>query len=237
MADAANSLLEVGFSKVDVVKLIKRCPVILGVTPTSLKGCAYFLKQYCGLQKVMVPLYLRITRFDQCFALFLISFNLLQVELLPFVMKNPNILCMDITDLRQKVDYLFKSLGGSPAILRQFPSYLAYDLNSLIRPRAEFARAIEVDPLQYGLSFLLRSKTKDFAKSLEVEEKTFEKFRKIFVQKYKENDLDIINVKKKFKDTVYWEKLMRNQYGAASAEAIDRGNGTVVPSPIRTTLY
>ena len=35
---------------------------------------------------------------------------------------------MDLLEVRQKVRYLFKSIGASPFSLKKFPAYLTFDL-------------------------------------------------------------------------------------------------------------
>jgi hypothetical protein len=48
-------------------------------------------------------------------------------------------------------------------MLRRFPSFLSFDLESHIRPRAEFLRAMKIDPLINGLSFLVNAPPKEIA--------------------------------------------------------------------------
>jgi hypothetical protein len=92
-------------------------------------------------------------------------------------------------DLEPKVDYLFQSIGGSQDMLRRFPMYLSFDLELHIRPRAEFLRAMGVEPLKNGISFLVTAPEKEIAHLTGVKEELFHKFMVAFTNLWKEKAL------------------------------------------------
>jgi hypothetical protein len=53
MVAAMGSLIEGGLSAYEAGRLVRSCPPLLGRAAVSLSGCIYFLKQYCGLRKVL----------------------------------------------------------------------------------------------------------------------------------------------------------------------------------------
>jgi hypothetical protein len=82
--------------------------------------------------------------------------------------------------LKPKMDYLYQSLGGTPAILRRYPAYLSYDLNDCIRPRAEFLKAFNRSPVMLGLAFFLKASPLDLAAAAGVELEVYRKFTESF---------------------------------------------------------
>jgi hypothetical protein len=71
--------------------------------------------------------------------------------------------------MKLNVDYLYKSMGGTPQMLQQCPEYLLCDLFRHVIPRAEFLRLRGKEPLFQGLHFLVGSKPKDLASAAGVE--------------------------------------------------------------------
>lgn len=96
---------------------------------------------------------------------------------MPFLFKYPALLSADLTAIEPKANYLFVSLGGSQEMLRRFPSFLSYDLEEHIRPRAEFLRALKVDPLMNGLAFLVSAPPKEIADTAGVRVEFFNQFQ------------------------------------------------------------
>ena len=130
MRSAANALRRCGMRRADVVLLARRHPPLLARSAADLQALCQFLRTDAGVRAS---------------------------ELVPFLLKLPAILSADARDLKPKVDYLKRTMGGSTALLKRTPSYLSFDLDSHIRPRAEFLRAAGVDPLVYGLGHLLNA--------------------------------------------------------------------------------
>lgn len=125
------------------------------------------------------------------FHLSMLSLCFEQVDLFPFLQKHSNILCIDVSTLAPKKDYLFKSLGASPSVLKRCPVYLCYDLDKHIIPRAEFVRALGKDPLMYGLSFLINSKDKDLVYSVGSSLDVYLQFKTVFGQKWMERKMSV----------------------------------------------
>ena len=61
-------------------------------------------------------------------------------------------------------------------MLRNFPAYLSYDLDKDIRPRTEFLKAFNKNPLANGLLFLLKATPKEIAVMAEVDDTLFKQF-------------------------------------------------------------
>jgi hypothetical protein len=91
--------------------------------------------------------------------------------------KYPALLGADLAAIEPKANYLFVSLGGSQEMLRRFPSFLSFDLEEHIRPRAEFLRAMKIDPLQNGLAFLVSAPAKEIASIAGVRVEFFNQFQ------------------------------------------------------------
>jgi hypothetical protein len=115
MQDVVAALTGEGLNHWEVVKLLRLNPALLSKPPAALRGSIFFFTQYCGLRNA---------------------------ELFPFLQKNSAILGADMATLMPKKDYLYKSLGGTPAMLKRCPAFLSYDLETHIIPRAEFVRAL-----------------------------------------------------------------------------------------------
>lgn len=90
-----------------------------------------------------------------------------------------------MTDLTTKVDFLYETLGGDPAMLKETPSYLHYDLDQHVRLRVDFLQAVGFRPLHFGLEFLLTASVKDFAAAARIDEALFDKFRRVYFDKLK----------------------------------------------------
>jgi hypothetical protein len=112
-----------------------------------------------------------------------------QSDLLPFFNGCPSILGADLKEIEPKIDYLFQSLGGSQEMLRRFPSFLSFDLESHIRPRAEFLRALKIDPLINGLSFLVNAPPKEIAYTAGVKVEFFNKFQSAYIEMWRKKDI------------------------------------------------
>ena len=106
---------------------------------------------------------------------FIINFQ--QADLLPFLYRYPAVLGAEVRDIEPKVEYLFQTLGGSQEMLRRFPSFLSYDLEAHTRPRAEFLRALKIDPLINGLAFLVNAPAKEIAYTAGVRVELFNQFQ------------------------------------------------------------
>jgi hypothetical protein len=155
---AGNALRAAGLRRADVVLLAKRFPPVLGRSPGELQALIVFLKVYCGLRKA---------------------------DLVPFLVRYPAALGENVSDLRPKVDYLYQSLNGSPSMLRRFPSYLSFDLDTYVRPRAEFLRALSLDPLFNGLPFLLNSPADELSYAAGMQPEVFTQFRKAYAEMWR----------------------------------------------------
>lgn len=114
---------------------------------------------------------------------------LTQSDLLTFFNGCPSILGDDIESLEPKVHYLFQSLGGSQEMLRRAPSFLSFDLESHIRPRAEFLRALKIDPLINGLNFLVNAPPKELAYTAGVKVELFNKFQLAYTEMWRKKDM------------------------------------------------
>ena len=62
-------------------------------------------------------------------------------------------------------------------MLRRFPSFLSFDLEEHTRPRAEFLRALKIDPLMNGLAFLVSAPAKEIANTAGVRVEFFNQFQ------------------------------------------------------------
>jgi len=149
MRAVGNSMRAGGLKRSDIVYLIRRYPATLERSPELLQNLLIFLVSYCGFRKI---------------------------DIVPFLSKYPSLLVADIDELQPKVDYLYQSLGGTPATLRRFPAYLSYNLEEHIKPRSEFLRTFNVNPIQFGLSFFLTSSHRDLANSVGVSIDVFRQF-------------------------------------------------------------
>jgi mTERF len=112
-----------------------------------------------------------------------------QVDLLPFLSRYPAVLGAEVKDIEPKVDYLFQTLGGSQEMLRRFPSFLSFDLEAHTRPRAEFLRALKIDPLINGLAFLVNAPPKEIAYTAGVRVELFNQFQCAYAEMWKKKAL------------------------------------------------
>jgi len=110
------------------------------------------------------------------------------MDIVPLLSRFPAVFGFTINELEAKISYLYESLGGTPEMLRQFPAYLSFSVQSHVRPRAEFLRAIGIDPLFNGLVFLVSSTPEELSYSTGVKTETFSKFCAVFVEKRKKID-------------------------------------------------
>lgn len=100
----SSALRYCGLRRLDVMRLVRRFPPILTRSPDVIKVLFELLKERCGLEKS---------------------------ELIDFVTRHPHLVGENIGDLESKINYFYKSLGGTPSILSRYPGYLACDLNKV----------------------------------------------------------------------------------------------------------
>ena len=70
-------------------------------------------------------------------------------------------------------------------MLRKFPAFLSFDLERHIRPRAEFLRALGVDPLMNGLPYLVSASAVEIAYVTGVKVELFNKFQVAYPELWK----------------------------------------------------
>jgi len=158
MRAAGNALRSMGLRRGEVILIARRHPPVLGRDSKLLIGLMSFLKNNCGLSKA---------------------------QLLPFLFVYPAVLGADVRDIEPKVDYLFQSLGGSQDMLRRCPSFLSFDLEGHTRPRAEFLRALKIDPLINGLAFLVNAPAKEIAYTAGVRVELFNQFQTAYAEMWR----------------------------------------------------
>lgn len=193
MRSACNALRSAGLRRSDVVTLARRHPPLLSRPAGELKNLCLFLKVHVGVRKA---------------------------ELVPFFIKYPAILSADVTDLMPKLEYLQQAMRGTPAMLKKFPAYFSFELDTHIRPRAEFLRAVGVDPLLNGLPFLVNAQPVDLSYTAGMQADVFAQFKVAFGDMWR---------KKKIKER------------AAEADKTTPGNGlrnsdSDSPAPTNNTL-
>jgi mTERF len=198
MKAAGNALRTAGLRRNEVLLIARRHPPVLGRDPALLMNLISFLRFTCGLNKVPRHPYRTVlscytthcTIYLSAICSFDLSFlplynhtnrhntlHCLQADLQPFLFKYPALLGADLAAIEPKANYLFVSLGGSQEMLRRFPSFLSFDLEEHIRPRAEFLRAMKIDPLQNGLAFLVSAPAKEIANIAGVRVEFFNQFQ------------------------------------------------------------
>lgn len=74
-------------------------------------------------------------------------------------------------------------------MLRRFPSFLSFDLEAHTRPRAEFLRALKIDPLINGLAFLVNAPPKEIAYTAGVRVELFNQFQCAYAEMWKKKAL------------------------------------------------
>lgn len=74
-------------------------------------------------------------------------------------------------------------------MLRRYPSFLSFDLEEHIRPRAEFLRALKIDPLINGLTFLVNAPAKDIAHTAGVRVELFNQYQTAYLDMWKKKTL------------------------------------------------
>eukprot|EP01041_Mallomonas_annulata_P003297 gene3297-6531_t len=147
-----------GLRRTDVVQLIRRHPPIISKEPVALRSLLEFLKEHCGLRKG---------------------------DLVPLITRYPAVLGGTARAMQPQVDYLYESLGGTPEMLRRTPSYLSFSLDEYIRPRAEFLRAFNVDPLCNGLQYLINATPQELSYLAGAKPEIFNQFRQVFSDRWK----------------------------------------------------
>ena len=166
MRAAGNALRKAGMRRWEVLQIARRHPPVLGRDPAALLNLVSFLRFYCGMKKA---------------------------DLLYFLNKYPAVLAANVEDIEPKVEYLFQSLGGSQEMLRRFPAFLSFDLEMHTRPRAEFLRAMGIDPLVHGLGFLVGQPAREIADLAGVKVELFNQFQTAYPEHIrKEKDKDAI---------------------------------------------
>lgn len=153
MRSACNALRRVGLRRSDVVQLARRHPPLLRRPASDLQNLCMFLKLHVGVRKA---------------------------ELVPFIIRYPAILSAEIDDLLPKVQYLKEAMRGTPSMLKKFPAYFSFDLDTHIRPRAEFLRALGLDPLINGLPFLVNAQSVDLSYTAGMQADVFAQFKAAF---------------------------------------------------------
>ena len=108
---------------------------------------------------------------------------------MPFLYRYPAVLGAEVRDIEPKVEYLFQTLGGSQEMLRRFPSFLSFDLEAHTRPRAEFLRALKIDPLINGLAFLVNAPAKEIAHTSGVRAELFNQIQTAYSDMCKRKNL------------------------------------------------
>jgi mTERF len=158
MRAAGNALRSAGLRRFEVLQVARRHPPVLARDPTQLVYLVSFLRYHCGLNRG---------------------------DLLPFLNRYPAVLGADVEDIEPKVEYLFQSLGGSQEMLRRFPAFLSFDLEAHTRPRAEFLRAMGIDPLMNGLAYLVTAPSKEIAELAGVRVELFNQFQTAYPELWK----------------------------------------------------
>jgi len=142
-----------GLRRSDVVQLARRHPPLLARPAQDLQNICTTLKIHLGLRKA---------------------------ELIPFLLKYPAILSSRVDDLLPKIEYLKQTLRGTPLMAKKFPVYFSFDLDTHIRPRAEFLRAVGLDPLINGLPFLVNAQPVDLSYTAGMQADVFAQFKVAF---------------------------------------------------------
>lgn len=153
MRSAGNSLRAAGMRRADVVQLARRHPPLLARPAADLMQLCAFLRTHVGVRKS---------------------------ELVPLLLKYPAILSADVSSLAPKVEYLKRGMRGTPAMLKRYPSYFSFDLDTHIRPRTEFLRAVGLDPLINGLPFLVTAQPADLSNAAGMSSDVFSQFKVAF---------------------------------------------------------
>ncbi len=182
MKNAANALLRSGMRYKDVLLVAKRHPRVLTLEPQQLRDVMNVFKVRCFLRKS---------------------------DLKPFILRLPGLLSMDAASLAEKVEYLYSNLEGNVSLLRKWPAYLTYDLDSEIRPAAEFVRACGKPPLFKGLPFLLTQTSSELSVSVGMKPEVYAGFKEKFMSMWaaseaekKELEAEVAATNKK------WETIM-----------------------------
>jgi hypothetical protein len=100
----SSALRYCGLRRLDVMRLVRRFPPILTRSPDAIKVLFELLRERCGLERS---------------------------ELIMFVTRHPHLIGENMADVESKINYFYKSLGGTPSILSRYPGYLACDLNKV----------------------------------------------------------------------------------------------------------
>ena len=158
MRSAGNTLRAAGMGRSDVVALARRHPPLLSRRGEDLQELCSFLRSDVGVR---------------------------HAELVPILLKYPAMLSADVGELRAKVEYLKLNVRGTPAMLKRYPLYLSFDLDAHIRPRAEFLRALGVDPLVNGLHFLVNSPPAELSQAAGLAPDVFGQFKAAFLEMWK----------------------------------------------------
>lgn len=168
MKEVCNCLRANGLTRSEIGYLIRTYPSLLSKSAETLQDILFFLKSYCGFRKVSLKIKNVFRWFNELFPS--------QADFVPALSKFPNLLSVEVESLKPKVDFLYQSLGGSALMLRKFPGYLTYDLDDHIKPRAEFLRAFNINPMIKGLAFLVTASINDLAFTADVKVDVYKKF-------------------------------------------------------------
>ena len=129
-----------------------------------------------------------------------------------------------VKDIEPKVEYLFQTLGGTQDMLRRFPSFLSYDLEAHTRPRAEFLRALKIDPLINGLAFLVNAPAKEIAYTAGVRVELFNQFQCAYAEMWKKK---AIKEKELNQNSVIIKREMEMRQEAFSSWMTDNNSNPV----------
>lgn len=146
------------------------------------------------------------------------------MDLLPFLSRYPAVLGSEVKDIEPKVDYLFQTLGGTQDMLRRFPSFLSYDLEAHTRPRAEFLRALKIDPLINGLAFLVNAPAKEIAYTAGVRVELFNQFQCAYAEMWKKK---AILEKEQNENSIFVRKDIKMRQEAFSSWMMDNNSNPV----------
>ena len=121
---------------------------------------------------------------------FKVKCGLRKSDLRPFILRLPGVLSMDAMKLAEKIEYLYDNLDGDVSHLRKFPTYLTYDLDSEIRPAAEFVRACGRPPLFNGLPFLFPRTSSDLSVSVGMKPEVYAGFKEKFMSMWEASEAE-----------------------------------------------
>lgn len=147
MRTVCNALRACGVRRSDVVFLVRCFPGVLAVSPLYIRELIVFLRETVGLRKT---------------------------ELVSFLLGNVGLFKTTKADLDRRMQYL-RELKVDPQDVRDNPAVLTLDV-PLLYARAEFLKALNVDPLVRGVHFLSSASPDEIANMVGVEKRIFLQF-------------------------------------------------------------